>query len=197
MIDALVAADVAVFRLLNTPWPGGDTAMWWVSLTRTWIPLQAVLVWKVWQWAGGQGRRFAGAMLAVAVCIGTTDAVSSRILKPGVERLRPTHDPALAGTVHAVVPPGGTTPYLGGQYGFVSSHAANTAGVAVLVGSWLGAAWLWPLLAVSLLIGYSRIYLGVHFPLDVLCGMGLGAATGAAISYLHARIGAVQSGRRP
>jgi undecaprenyl-diphosphatase len=79
----------------------------------------------------------------------------------------------------------------------VSSHAANTAGVAVLVGGWLGAAWLWPLLAVSLLIGYSRIYLGVHFPLDVLCGMGLGAATGAAVHYLHARIGAVQSGRRP
>ena len=183
VFDALVAADVAVFQVLNRPWPGGDVVMWWVSRTRTWIPLQAVLVWQLWRWSGRRGRQFAAALFAVAVCIGTTDAVSSRVLKPGVARLRPSHDPALAASVHLVTPPGDAAPYTGGRYGFVSSHAANTAGVAVLVGGLLGAAWMWPLLAVSLLIGYSRIYLGVHFPLDVACGMGLGVAVGTAVRW--------------
>jgi len=183
VLDALVAADVAVFQVLNRPWPGGDAVMWWVSRTRTWIPLHALLLWQVWQWSGRSGRRFAAALVAVAVCVATTDAVSSRLLKPGVERLRPSHDPALAASVHLVTPPGADAPYTGGRYGFVSSHAANTAGVAVLVGGLLGGAWTAGLLAVSLLIGYSRIYLGVHFPLDVACGMGLGAAVGAAVRW--------------
>ena len=115
----------------------------------------------------------------LALCITGTDVISARIIKPGVQRFRPSHSIELRDEVHLVTPPGQDQPYRGGRFGFVSSHAANYTGIALYFGLLLGGgAWLWVLLGWAAIIGYSRMYLGVHFPLDIAGGMLLGAFIG-------------------
>ena len=96
-----------------------------------------------------------------------------------MQRFRPSHSIELRDDVHLVTPPGQDQPYRGGRFGFVSSHAANYTGIALYFGLLLGGGtWLWVLLGWAALIGYSRMYLGVHFPLDIAGGMLLGAFIG-------------------
>jgi undecaprenyl-diphosphatase len=120
-------------------------------------------------------------MAVIALSLAGTDLGSARLAKPLVERPRPSHEEVLQAELHVVTPPGRTAPYRGGAYGFFSSHAANHMGIAVLVGGLLGGGW--PLVALvgwALVIGYSRIYLGVHYPGDVLVGAAWGAIWGSA-----------------
>ena len=92
----------------------------------------------------------------------------SGLLKVTVQRLRPTHAPALLGLVNA---PAGK----GGLYGFVSSHAANSFALTFLLGFLAKRKRLWVIFILwALLTSYSRIYVGVHYPLDVFCGALLG-----------------------
>lgn len=177
MLEALNDLDTALFLALNGAWPALDRAMWWVSQPLFWIPLYVAMIWSCKTVLGTWKQR---AVLAacVALCVAGTDAVSARVLKPSVERLRPSHEPALAGEVHLVEERPGEL-YRGGRYGFVSSHAANHMGVAVLFGGVLGGAWGWGLLAWAVLIGFSRIHLGVHYPGDVLGGFVVGWGVGA------------------
>jgi undecaprenyl-diphosphatase len=186
--NPLVDADVAVLLALNGAWPGGDALMWWISQTWTWLPLYALLLWglktrfqtwKRWSWALG----------AIALSLAGTDMGSARIAKPLVERPRPSHEPALAAELHLVTPAGWEGPYRGGAYGFFSSHAANHMGIAVLVGLLLGGGRvLLGLVFWAFLIGYSRIYLGVHYPGDVLAGALWGAAWGGLCWWIWQRI---------
>ena len=187
MISQLIQWDYELFRWLNTPWPGGDAAMWAVSGWVIWLPLYAFLIYKLWLKARKRPTRMAAVVLGLMVCVAGTDLFSARIMKPGFERLRPSHRAELRDEIHLVTPPGETTPYKGGRFGFVSSHAANHTGIAVFVGLLLGGGpWLISLFAWALLIGYSRIYLGVHFPADVAVGTLVGALWGGAI-YLMSR----------
>ena len=126
----------------------------------------------------GWGRPMALFAACVALCVTGTDVISARVLKPSVARLRPSHEPALVHDVHLVEERPGEL-YRGGRFSFVSSHAANHMGIAVLFGGLLGGAWAWGLLAWALLIGFSRIHLGVHYPGDVLGGFLVGWGIGA------------------
>lgn len=186
MLEALNDLDTTLFLALNGSLPSLDRAMWWVSQPLFWMPLYVVMVWSCKSVLGTWKQR---AMVAacLVLCVAGTDAISARVLKPSVERLRPSHEPSLAGQVHLLQERPGEL-YRGGRYGFVSSHAANHMGVAVFFSGLLGGGWTWGLLAWAFLIGYSRIHLGVHYPGDVLGGFVVGWGVGS-LAWVLARRG--------
>lgn len=96
----------------------------------------------------------------------------SGFIKDTVQRLRPSHNPALAGLLNL---PAGA----GGLYGFLSSHATNAFALTVLIGSIAKSKRIWVIFVLwAALTAYSRIYVGVHFPFDVTAGAILGSLIG-------------------
>jgi len=179
-MNDLLALDQQLFLFLNSlhaAWL--DPIMIAVSGKLTWIPLYLLIVYLVYrnqQWRG---------LLWFVVCAGLVVLLADRIsvlaFKDIFQRLRPCHEASIADYVY--LPSG----HKGGLYGFVSSHAANTFGIAVLTALFLQKRWATLLLLIwALWVSYSRIYMGVHYPGDVLCGAILGAGIASAI-WLAAR----------
>ncbi len=146
-----------------------DVLMWYISSPLTWLPMYTlligVLIYKYRDW-----KAVLFILLGFAVAVGLSDFVCSGILKPLVCRPRPTHEPALEGLVHIV------NGYTGGMYGFCSSHAANTMACGLLFSllyrnKYATAA----LMAWVALNCYSRMYLGAHYPGDIIVGLLVGA----------------------
>ena len=103
------------------------------------------------------------------------------IIKDAVCRLRPTHNPNIAPLIHIV------NDYRGGKYGFPSAHACNTFGVAAFLYCIMSPkywSFKWGFFTWAAMMAYSRIYLGVHYPLDILCGAGLGVSIGLGTAML-------------
>jgi undecaprenyl-diphosphatase len=121
---------------------------------------------------------------AIALTIGAADSISSAIFKPWVARLRPCHDATLA---HVITLVDGC----GGRFGFMSSHAANSFGLAVLMTVILERKFNWLkglLFAWALVVSYSRIYLGAHFPGDIAGGALLGSLSALTFGLLFRRL---------
>ncbi len=143
-----------------------DPVVLQLTQTITWIPLYVLLLYLIYRidpkntlWILG------GVMFTILLA----DQVSSGLMKPYFERLRPCHDPRWEGMMHVYG-------RCGGLYGFVSSHAANTFGLATFLTLKLGKkqkaiAWLF---LYALVVSYTRIYLGVHYPLDLFFGALVG-----------------------
>ncbi len=177
MMDWLIQLDKNIFLFLNgLNSESFDSIMWWVSGKTTWWPfyllLLAFLGWK-------KGWQLVPMILFIIVVITLADQTSVHLFKNVFQRLRPSHEPSLEGMVHLV------QNKAGGMYGFVSSHAANTFGVATLLYLWIRKGWFTITMIVwAALVGYSRIYLGVHYPGDVLFGSLLGLGCGWLVWYL-------------
>jgi len=179
-MSELLHWDQHWFEWINGP---GHTAWldiimpWWREKT-SWIPLYVLLAaYLVWTYR----MKAVPFLLAIGLLIGLADSLSSQVVKPAVERLRPCNDPALRAEVQLLIP-------CGVGYSFTSSHATNHFALAMFMALTLplfrgwrgGLLFLW---AGS--IAYGQVYVGVHYPLDVLAGAVLGLLCGALITWAY------------
>ena len=171
MLETLIQLDKDLFLFLNGIHSESfDSIMWWISGKTTWWPfyllLLGFLTWtRKWQ--------MIPLVIFIALAVTVTDQTSVHLFKEVFERLRPCHEPELQGLVHIV------NNKCGGQFGFVSSHAANSFGIAMLLSMIVRRKWFWALMFTwAALVSYSRVYLGVHYPADILGGAMLGVLCG-------------------
>ena len=167
-MDALQQFDAGIFSVING-WHAAyfDSFMWLVTKIATWIPMILMLLYLLYFKKGW--RKTVAVVLAIELVILIADQVSASIIKPLVERARPSHNESLQSTIHIV------NGYRGGPFGFVSSHAANCFGIALLLAMiFKNRLFTWTMVVWATLMCYSRIYLGVHYPGDIVCGAILG-----------------------
>ena len=172
MIDQLLTYDTELFLFLNNL--GNET--WdglWLIITEKWssIPLYAILLYLIYQKLGPRGTLIV--LLVIAAMITATDQLAN-LFKYGVERPRPCRVEALQQQMRFVADGCG-------RFGFFSAHAANSMATAVFVGLLLRPYFRYLpflLLMWSVVVSYSRIYLGVHYPLDIVTGMAIGGLLG-------------------
>ena len=178
-MEGLLQTDKELFLLLNglgnESWDG-----FWMFMTKTLnsAPLYLLLLYLTYRTFGL--KRTLVVMVAIALTIVCTDQLSN-FFKYGLGRLRPCHDPEVSGVMRLV------KSYCGGKFGYFSAHAANSFGPAIFFVimfrgrvRYIGAVMLlW-----ACVVAYSRIYIGVHFPLDVISG----ALAGAFFGWLFAKL---------
>ncbi|WP_247235147.1 phosphatase PAP2 family protein [Telluribacter sp. SYSU D00476] len=180
-IEALVQADQQLFLALNglhTPW--ADRIMEFFTYKFTWIPMYLFLIYVL---VREFRKQSIGILLTIIAAIGLADQIASGLFKPYFARLRPCHDPEIGSLVHVV-------DGCGGQYGFVSSHAATAFALAlsvqVLTGGRLkGAGWLY---LWAVIYSFSRIYVGVHYPADITVGALVGILSGAVCILIYKNV---------
>jgi PAP2 superfamily. len=181
MIDSLNSIDTQLFLFLNHMHNSFfDFVMFWLSDKWVWTPMYifiAVLI--VWHYK----KKGLLIILFIGLTITLCDQISSHLIKNLVERLRPSHEPLLIPLIHL------SKAGAGGLYGFVSSHAANAFGLACFLGLVLNRKfrilkyWLffW-----AILVSYSRIYNGVHYPSDVVVASIIGCIIAWSMSRIYA-----------
>ena len=182
MIEVLQEIDVEILLWINhalkSDWM--DAVMIFCSERFTWIPWYAVLLYFLYK---SNPKRIWINLILITCCIALADQLSSGLLKPLVARLRPCHNDSV--NVKLLLING----VCGGQYGFVSSHAANVFAVFiffVLKNVFQKMKYMiYVLLVWAIVVSLSRVYLGVHYPGDVLCGALVGISATFVVVWLE------------
>jgi undecaprenyl-diphosphatase len=155
-----------------------DVIFSWITSKLFWIPLYLVLFFITalkYKWK----TVYIGLFLGLLFLIG--DRTSVILFKDVFERLRPCHNPEIAELVHII------NGKCGGQFGFVSSHATNSFALAIFTGFLLKKYYKYTMVAMLIwaaVVSYSRVYVGVHYPADILCGAILGSIVGYVVFKL-------------
>ncbi len=172
--------DQWLFLKINTEWTNKflDSVYPWYRDSNTWMPLYLFLFlfsvlnfgWRIWPW-----------ILFFILTVTLTDQISSSFIKSWINRTRPCHDEALINQVHLLLN------YCPGNGSFTSSHAANHFGAAFYIfytmrdyfKKWTYLFFVW-----AATICYAQVYVGIHYPLDVIGGAILGSGIGTFTSFV-------------
>lgn len=182
-IISLMDVDLAVLHFFNG---GGnmlmDQVVWVLTSGITWIPLYLSLFYIVVR-NNETMPQIGLIVLSAFLCVFFADGIVDGIIKPLVGRWRPSNDPIIKYTVHVV------NEMRLKDFSFCSAHAANTMAIAVffslLIRSRLMAVIL---VSWSLLNCWTRLYLGVHYPSDILCGLAIGAVIGFLVYLFYYKV---------
>lgn len=185
-IQRLIDIDKQLMLALN----GSDSlymdgVMKIYTTTMVWMPVALILLFIVLR--NNTPRISLLVVLSVALTVVASDQVSSEFIKPLVGRLRPSLDPEFMHLIDTF------NNYRSGSYSFTSSHACNSFAIAIFISMLIrNKALSLTMIAWASINSYSRIYLGVHFPGDILCGAILGTIIGtityAIYKYVHGKI---------
>lgn len=180
-MDTILHIDRWLFQLINRSWENRlfDSLLPIIRNSNCWVPLYVFLLLfgltnfrkNVWLWV----------LFAIGTAI-LCDFVSSDIIKASIFRLRPCHDPSLA-TLRVVYCPQSSS--------FTSSHATNHFGIAIFFFLTLKDyihKWGYLFFAWAFIIVYAQVYVGVHYPLDVICGGIVGLAIGTTTGFLFKKL---------
>lgn len=189
LMESIIKWDQALFFRINGQWTNAflDKLLLWFRTSDNWIPFYVFfliylikkLKLKTWKW-----------LLIALVNVGLTDQVSSNFFKPFVHRLRPCQDPLILDKVKLVVDHCLTS------FSFTSSHAANHFGIATFIFFSLKPLfnnYRYLFLVWAGIIAYAQVYVGVHYPLDVLAGAIIGIIFGWIAALLYNKWDAVKN----
>ncbi len=178
-MDYLLQLDHSIFHFINEDCKN-TFFDWLLPYWRDklfWIPLYLLLIPTIIYHFGKKGVI---GILFLLLSVSITDATSSWLVKNNVERIRPCNQVGFKETAHLLVP-------CGSGYSFTSSHAANHFSIAVFLVLTLGSIWKWirlPMLLWAASIALAQVYVGVHYPSDILGGAILGSMISWAIFCL-------------
>lgn len=159
--------------------PFFDGLMWLATDEISWLAFFAFLLYAIYK---NKPREFFLILIAISLTVLVCDQVSG-LFKDWIARPRPSREPDIMSQLHIV------NDYRGGKFGFFSSHAANTFGIAVLVSLIMRNKMLSLVLFLwAAFESYTRIYLGVHYPLDIITGIVFGSMVGYGIYILERKI---------
>lgn len=181
--DLLIYLDFTMWYYLNTVWHNSvlDAVVPFFRNQWTWAPLYLFLLFFMLMNYKRRGMMWCVFFL---LSFALSDYISASVFKDIFHRIRPCNNPALNEIAHVIVP-------CGGGYSFPSSHAANHFALAVFSGITLRpyVRWIWPAaITWAALVAYAQVYVGVHYPWDVICGALFGTAMGMLTSNVFNKV---------